>query len=291
MRTTPREILHAMSDENVETVRRVYEGVNARLEVPRELFEPDYEFDNTELWPDVAEVLGFEAAQTAMREYWKTFEAYRVEIEEVIYADDGRVVDLVRDGGRMRGTDAEVWNHFLHVWTLRDGRIVRLSVHTDRNRALEAAGLSEEHGSMATSHENLDAVQEVIAAVNDRDLDRYLAHCTENIQLETPWTAVEGVYEGADAIRRLFSDLSDTLPDFRLVIERLEPIGSDRVLAFIRASGTGRASGITAGAGAPSATGDGLASANVYDFADGKISRIRVFLDRQEALGAVGLAE
>jgi hypothetical protein len=43
----------------------------------------------------------------------------------------------------MRGTAAEVWNQFFHVWTLRDGRTVRLSIHTDRNRSLEAAGLSE----------------------------------------------------------------------------------------------------------------------------------------------------
>jgi ketosteroid isomerase-like protein len=141
------------------------------------------------------------------------------------------------------------------------------------------------------SNENLEAVQEVISAVNDRDLDRYLVHCTESFQLETPWAAVEGVYEGPDAIRRLFSDLRDTLPDFHLVIERLEPIGSDRVLAFLRASATGRASGITAAAGVLSATGRDIPSANVYDFAGGKIRRIRVFLDRQEALEAVGLRE
>ena len=132
-----------MSKENVETVRRVYEGVNARLETPPELFDPDYEFDNTELWPDLAEVLGLEAAQEAMREYWEMFDGYHVELEEVIHADEGRVVVVVRDGGRMRGTDAEVWNRFFHAWTLRDGRIVRLSVHTDRNRSLEAVGLSE----------------------------------------------------------------------------------------------------------------------------------------------------
>ena len=132
-----------MSERNVETVRRVYEGVNARLEVPRELFDPEYEFDNTELWPDIAGVLGFDAAQETMREYWVTFEAYRVEIDELVHADEGRVVVAVRDGGRMRGTDAEVWNRFFHVWTLRDGRIVRLSVHTDRSRSLEAAGLRE----------------------------------------------------------------------------------------------------------------------------------------------------
>ena len=64
-----------MSEENVETVRRVYEGVSARLEVPRELFDPGYEFDNRELWPDQGEVLGFDAAQEAMREYWKMFDA------------------------------------------------------------------------------------------------------------------------------------------------------------------------------------------------------------------------
>jgi len=34
---------------------------------------------------------------------------------------------------------------------------------------------------VAMSHENLEAVREVISAVNDRDLDRYLAHCTESI--------------------------------------------------------------------------------------------------------------
>lgn len=132
-----------MSEQNVETIRQVYEGVNARMEVPRELFDPGYEFDNTELWPDVAEVLGFDAAQEAMREYWMTFEAYRVELDELIYADEERVVNSVRDGGRMKGTDAEVWNRFFHVWTLRHGRIVRLSVHTDRNGSLEAAGLPE----------------------------------------------------------------------------------------------------------------------------------------------------
>jgi ketosteroid isomerase-like protein len=142
-----------------------------------------------------------------------------------------------------------------------------------------------------TTHENLEAVKEVISAVNDRDLDRYLVHCTDSIQLETPWSPVEGVYEGPDAIRRLFSDLRDTLPDFHLVIERLEPVGSDRVLAFLRVSATGRASGITAGAGGLSATGRDVPSANVYDFAGGKIRRIRVFLDRQEALEAVGLRE
>ncbi len=36
-----------------------------------------------------------------------------------------------------------MWNRFFHVWTFGDGKIVRLSLHTDKNQALEAAGLPE----------------------------------------------------------------------------------------------------------------------------------------------------
>jgi SnoaL-like domain len=97
------------------------------------------------------------------------------------------------------------------------------------------------------SQENAEVVRELISVVNDRDLDPYLAHCTESIQLETPWAEVAGACEGPDAMRRFFSDLRDTLPDFQLVIERREPIGADRILALLRGSATGRASGITAG--------------------------------------------
>jgi hypothetical protein len=141
------------------------------------------------------------------------------------------------------------------------------------------------------SQENVEVVQALISAVNDRDLDRYLAHCTESIRLETPWAAVEGAYEGPLAMRRFFSDLRDTLPDFKLAIERLEPIGADRVLALLRVRATGRASGITATAGADalSAAGGALPTATIYDLADGRVNRIRVFIDRQEAFEAVGL--
>jgi ketosteroid isomerase-like protein len=132
-----------MSQQNVEIVKRAYEGVTATLELPPELFDSDWELDIRDVSAEVVGVLrGLEAAE-AMRPYWETFEAFHVEIEEVIHADEVQVVDLVRDGGRMKGSDAEVWNRFFHVWTFRDGKVVRVSIHTDRSSALEAAGLRE----------------------------------------------------------------------------------------------------------------------------------------------------
>jgi ketosteroid isomerase-like protein len=132
-----------MSQENLEVVRRVYDEVSTRLELPLELFDPHFEVDTKDTAPDIGVVRGAEAAREALLPYWETFENFHVEIQEVIRADRKRVVTLVRDGGRMKGSDAEVWNRFFHVWTFGDGKLIRLSIHTDRTSALEAAGLSE----------------------------------------------------------------------------------------------------------------------------------------------------
>jgi ketosteroid isomerase-like protein len=133
-----------MSEENVEVVRRWYEcGGDARPEALRERFAPEFEMDVTAFAPDFGIVRGYEAAEEALRTYWGMFEAFRYEIEQVIHADEELVVTRARDGGRMIGGEAELWNVFFHVWTFRDRKIVRGAAFLDRDQALEAAGLSE----------------------------------------------------------------------------------------------------------------------------------------------------
>ena len=131
------------------------------------------------------------------------------------------------------------------------------------------------------SQENVRLVERAIAAINARDIEGYLACCTENVKLETQLAAVGGVYEGTDGIRRFFTDIEEAGPDFRIELDGVEEVDSQRVLAFMRTSSTGRASGIRLAG----------SSTNVYDLIDGKISHIRIFLERQEALKAVGPEE
>jgi ketosteroid isomerase-like protein len=130
------------------------------------------------------------------------------------------------------------------------------------------------------SQENVETVRRAIAAINARDIDAYLACCTENVELSIA-ASVGAEYLGADGIRRFFADIEDAGPDFRIEVQRVQAIGDSNAIAFLGISSTGRASGIVTAA----------ESANVYDFIDAKISRIRIFLDRDEALKAVGLAE
>jgi ketosteroid isomerase-like protein len=134
-----------MSQENVEIVRRIYNEVSAgQWKAPPDLFDRRYEVDLTDAGPDLGVIRGVEATETALREYTETFENFRIELLDVIHADDEYVITAVRDGGRLKGSDSEVWNRFFHVWRFHDGRVRRRSSHRNKEEALEAAGLSEQ---------------------------------------------------------------------------------------------------------------------------------------------------
>jgi ketosteroid isomerase-like protein len=129
-----------MSEENLETIQRIFDEVSVRHDVPRDLYDPDFEADLTE-FAGGGLLRGLDAMLELMRPYWEAFEDFRYEIEEVIHTDETQVIAAVRDGGRMKGSDAEVWTRFFDVVTFRNGKVLRISAHLDKEQALEAAGL------------------------------------------------------------------------------------------------------------------------------------------------------
>jgi len=130
------------------------------------------------------------------------------------------------------------------------------------------------------SEENVEIVREVLVALNRRDVDGYLACCTDDVELFPATAPVEGGYTGRSGIQRFFADLTDTTPDIEVEIEELKTVGQN-VLAIERASASGRTSDI----------GGEIDFTTVYEFAGPKIRRIRVFLNRRDALQAAGLSE
>ena len=53
------------------------------------------------------------------------------------------MVAVVHERGREKASGVEVAHRFGQVWTLRDGKIVRLCGYQDKAQALEAVGLQE----------------------------------------------------------------------------------------------------------------------------------------------------
>ena len=76
-----------------------------------------------------------------MYEWLSGWEDWRCEAEDYVVHGD-HVVALCRYRGRGRGSGAAVETKGAHVWTMRDGKCVRLEVFADRARALAAVGLT-----------------------------------------------------------------------------------------------------------------------------------------------------
>jgi ketosteroid isomerase-like protein len=138
-----------MSEENVEIVRRLFEAVARRDSATvLALYDPDVEWDGSRhQWAEILEgpaiFHGHDGLRVWARNYYETWENLEDNIEELIDAGDS-VVSIVttRARGRGSGIDVEL-KHNAGVWTLRDGRVVRVQWLPNRKEALEAAGLSE----------------------------------------------------------------------------------------------------------------------------------------------------
>jgi ketosteroid isomerase-like protein len=123
----------SMSQENVEVVRRF---LVVDLDDLLPFVDPDI------VWNPVEEssARGPEAVR-ASTERWKSeWDDYELTPEEFVDMGD-RVVATVRFRARGRVSGIEVDARLYDVFTLRDGKIVRMDQFTEQSEALEAAGL------------------------------------------------------------------------------------------------------------------------------------------------------
>ena len=134
-----------MSQENVEIVRQVYEAA-AGHDTTRifALYDPDVELDASRIEAVWASGVyrGHQGLRDFFREWNEAWEGVDYSYEELIDAGD-QVVSIVTRHARGRASGIEVERPFALVWTVRDGKVVRVVWFLARAEALEAAGLSE----------------------------------------------------------------------------------------------------------------------------------------------------
>ncbi|MGH2991115.1 MAG: nuclear transport factor 2 family protein [Solirubrobacterales bacterium] len=133
-----------MSHENLEIVRELNDAFN----------RGDYAAALSALAPDVEwyvppgisigeEVFrGHDAIQRGFALWLDAWETYQFEPTEILDHGD-HVVVAGTQLGRGRGSGVEVNLQTFHVFTLRNGKVIRLRNFDDRVAALDAAGLSE----------------------------------------------------------------------------------------------------------------------------------------------------
>jgi len=134
------------------------------------------------------------------------------------------------------------------------------------------------------SQENVEAFKRGIEAYNRRDVEALQEESDPEVEWHSALAVLLGgeatVYRGHEGIREFFRETEEAFAEINLEFREIRDLG-DRLVAFGRFRARGKASG------AETQSPIGL----VVDFKNGKATRLRGFLDANEALKAAGLQE
>jgi ketosteroid isomerase-like protein len=139
------------------------------------------------------------------------------------------------------------------------------------------------------SQENVDVVRRMYSRLTGRGAWRrgeydevFRDHCSPDYELIPPpiYPDAATSYRGLEGVHQWQRLMDEIWVDWDFEAERFFDAG-DQVAVFVRTSGTARQSG------APVE----ISVAHVSTVQDGRVTQTEVFLDRQEALEAVGLSE
>ena len=134
-----------MSRQNVDIVRRLFEVYNERSFAENlDLIDPDIFWDVSRVeLPEGASYSGRSELRSFVEAWDEGFVSDHVEAQEMFDAGD-RVVVMVSHRGRGKSSGIDIDQRFAMVWTLRDGRAIRMDMYPTLDEALEAVGLSEQ---------------------------------------------------------------------------------------------------------------------------------------------------
>ena len=135
------------------------------------------------------------------------------------------------------------------------------------------------------SRENVEVVRRIYDAVARRDVATPFDFYAKDIVWDlSNWRPAEldpmPVYTGHEGVREAWRDRLSAWGEVDFEVEELMETG-ERVVAVIQDRQVGRSSGVPLES----------SHAAVWTLADGKVTRLQVFDDRQQALEAVGLLE
>jgi ketosteroid isomerase-like protein len=133
-----------MSQENVEVVAQGYASFLATGDFAEERTDPDFVWDMSTFsgWPERQTYEGTDGAREFLAAWTEPWDDWELELEELIDAGEEHVVAVLRQHGTSKSTGLEVDMQFAQLWTIRDGRYIRMRMYADPAEARQAAGLS-----------------------------------------------------------------------------------------------------------------------------------------------------
>ena len=131
-----------MSEENLEVVRQVYEAATRRdTATILTLYDPEVELDASALGVEGRggdTFRGHEGLRSLFDEWHESWGEIAYDYEELIDAGD-QVISVATRHARGRASGVEVEQRFALLWTIRQGKVIRVIWFLDRDEALKSA--------------------------------------------------------------------------------------------------------------------------------------------------------
>jgi uncharacterized protein len=130
-----------MASRNADLIRPIYElwsGGDYRMEF--DVYDPHMEWGWSDEFLEIAGVYeDHRNPNPRLRTWLSGWQDWRIEAEDFLEVGD-HVIVLTRYRGKGRGSGVEVDQEGAHVFRIRDGRVVRLEIFADRQRAIDSVG-------------------------------------------------------------------------------------------------------------------------------------------------------
>jgi ketosteroid isomerase-like protein len=130
---------------------------------------------------------------------------------------------------------------------------------------------------------NLDLVKSIFAAWEKGDWSSS-DWADPEIEYEMIGGLNSGSWRGIDEMAEAWGTLLAAWDDLRAIPDEFRELDGDRVVVFLRNEGRGKGSGIEIG-------GISTRAANVFTVRDGRVTRLELYWDRDQALSDLGLPE
>jgi ketosteroid isomerase-like protein len=126
------------TNDDVETLRSAYEALNrGDIEGAIAVLDEDAEWTEHSDLPEAGVYRGREAIREFLMQFLESWQEFRQETEELI-AGESCVLIMLRSYQRGKGSGIDVEARYAHLWTMKDGRGVRVDAYFDRKEALKA---------------------------------------------------------------------------------------------------------------------------------------------------------
>jgi ketosteroid isomerase-like protein len=130
-----------MWEERISLVQAFADAITARdVEAALELCHPEVEFFSSLALLEASPYRGVAGIRRYFNDIDATWDEWRVDVEQLVSAPDGRVVIVMSTHMRGSGSGVPFAQQLAHLWEFKDEKLWRATLYRDPGEALRAIG-------------------------------------------------------------------------------------------------------------------------------------------------------